>query len=196
MNPSTSHTVEEIREFVIAGHGDFEKVRQMLDQQPGLLGVGYEWGPGDTETAIQAAAHMGRQDIARFLLSRGALLEICTAAMLGQKEDVERLLAEDANRIRASGAHGIPLLTHAALSGQVELMRMLFERGARDGLSMALINAVSAGHVELTRWLLENGKPDVSVKNFQGKTALEIAGENGNPEIEGLLKAHGASAKI
>jgi ankyrin repeat protein len=191
MNPSPP--LEEIREFVIAGHGDLEKVKQMLEMQPALLGMSYEWGPGDTETALQAAAHVGSQDVGLYLLGKGDPLDICTAAMLGLKEDVERFLQEDEGNIHATGAHGIPLLTHAALSGNVELVQLLVEHGAREGISSALINAVSSGHVEVARWLLENGEPDVSSKNFQGKTALEIAVERDDEKIAGLLRAYDAT---
>jgi ankyrin repeat protein len=113
--------------------------------------------------------------------------------MLGLKEDVERFLQEDEGNFHATGAHGIPLLTHAALSGNVELVQMLVEHGAREGISSALINAVSSGHVEVARWLLENGEPDVSSKNFQGKTALEIAVERDDEKIAGLLRAYDAT---
>ena len=184
---------ELIREFVIAGHWDLPKVTQMLGEHPGLLNVANEWAPGDTETAIQAAAHAGSAHVAEFLLARGAPLEICTAAMLGRQEAVEQMLREDPAKIRARGAHGIPLMAHAAFSSDVGLARMLFERGAREGTSMALSNAASKGHLEMARWLLDAGAPDLHWKNFQGKTALEIATEGGREEIAALLRARGAA---
>lgn len=184
---------ELIREFVIAGHWDLPKVRAMLTEHPDLLNVANEWAPGDTETAVQAAAHAGSPHVAEFLLSRGAPLQICTAAMLGRTEAVEQMLREDPGLIRARGAHGIPLLAHAALSGDVGLTRMLAERGAREGTSMALSNAVSKGHLEIARWLLEHGNPDLGWRNYQGKTALEIAAEGKRAELVALLRAHGAA---
>jgi hypothetical protein len=193
MSTNQSPSLEEIREFVIAGHGNLEKVKQMLSEKPGLLQLSHSWGPGDTETALQAAAHVGSRDVATYLLAKGVPLDICTAAMLGLKAEVEGLLREDADLIQAAGAHGIPLLTHAALSGNIELAQLLLERGAREGMSSALLNAVSMGHVAMTRWLLEMGEPDVKLKNFQGKTALEIADELGEEEIAGLLKSYGAN---
>jgi ankyrin repeat protein len=107
--------------------------------------------------------------------------------MLGRQEEVERLLAEDPQKIHARGAHGIPLLAHAALSGNVDLARLLVSRGAREGMSYALSNAVNRGDPGMTRWLLENGAPDLQWKNYQGKTALEIAVDRGFSEIAGLL---------
>jgi ankyrin repeat protein len=187
-----SPSAEHIREFVIASHGDFEKVKQMLSQQPELLKAPYPWNENDRETPIQAAAQMGDVAIAEYLLEKGAPLEICTAAMLGRKDAVERFLAEDPGLIQTTGAHGIPLLTHAALSGNLELVQFLFQCGARTGVSPALHSAVSRGYYDIARWLLESGKPDISWKNFQGKTALAVATERKHERIVALLRKHGA----
>ncbi len=185
-------SLEQIREFVIAGHGDLGKVKQLLAECPELLNAAHQWNEKDRETAIQAAAQVGNAPIAEYLLENGAPLEICTAAMLGHRDDVECLLAEDPNRIHATGAHGIPLLTHASLSGNLELVQFLFQRGASGGVSSALHNAVSRGYYEIVRWLLENGKPDLGWKNFQGKTALAVAAERKHERIAQLLQEHGA----
>jgi len=110
--PST----EQIREFVIAGHGNLEKVKQMLAENPKLLNASYRWNENDTETAVQAAAQVGSANIAQFLLKQGAPLEICTAAMLGMQDEVDHRLTEDPRNTNATGAHGIPLLPHAVWS--------------------------------------------------------------------------------
>jgi ankyrin repeat protein len=180
-----------IREFVIAGHWNLPRVKEMLAEHPELLNVANEWAPGDTETAIQAAAHAGSPHVAEFLLSQGAPLEMCTAAMLGRKDAVEQMLRDDPGRINARGAHGIPLIAHAALGGDVALVRLLSGRGAQEGMSMALSNAVSKGHIEMAHWLLESGNPDLNWKNYQDKTALELAVEGKRDDIAALLRAHG-----
>ncbi len=164
----------------------------MLAEHPALLNVANEWAPGDTEAAIQAAAHAGSPHVAGFLLAQGAPLEICTAASLGRKDTVEQMLRQDPGLIGARGAHGIPLLAHAAFSGDVALVEMLVERGAAEGMSMALSNAVSKGHLEMVRWLLAHGNPDLGWKNYKGKNALEIATEGGRDEVAALLRARGA----
>lgn len=186
-------TQDEIREFVIAGHGNLERVKQMLAQHPSLLNIAQEWRPGDTETALQGAAHVGSREVAEYLLEQGAPLDICTAAMLGRRDDVEHFLQQDKEMIHAHGAHNIPLLTHAALSGDTALAQMLYERGATTGVTLALNLVVSNGLVDMTRWLLENESPDLAWKNFQDKTALEIATDRGDREIADLLRKHGAN---
>src|SRR2546422_216402 len=103
-------TPELIRDFVIASHMDLEKVKRMYEEHPALLNAAHPWKESDHETAVQAAAQMGNVAVAEYLLSKGAPLEICTAAMLGRTEDVKRLLSRDPKDIGATGAHGIPLL--------------------------------------------------------------------------------------
>jgi ankyrin repeat protein len=182
-----------VREFVIAGHGNLPRLKELLEEHQELLNAAYHWSATDAETAIQAAAQVGSRPVAEYLLSKGAPLEICTAAMLGKKEEVERVIDRDPTSINATGAHGIPLLTHASLSGNLELVQMLWRRGARLGASSALLNAVSRGNMDTTRWLLENASPDLGQKNFQGKTALELALERNDLESATVLREHGAT---
>ena len=79
---STIANTDAIREFVIAGHGNLDRVKEMLAEHPELLSVAHEWQPGDTETALQGASHVGNCAIAEYLLTQGAPLDICAAAML------------------------------------------------------------------------------------------------------------------
>jgi len=186
--PST----EQIRDFVIAGHGNLEKVRQMLAENPKLLNASYRWNENDTETAVQAAAQVGSANVAQFLLKQGALLEICMHAMHGIRDEVERRLNDDPENCNATGAHGIPLLPHAVWSENPRLVELVFERGAKSGATLALHNAVSRANYEIVEWLLDNAGPDVRAKNFQGKTPLTVASERSNDSIVALLKRHGA----
>lgn len=184
-------TADQIRDFIVAAHGNLPRVREMLIQHPGLLNVRHFWSEADSETAIQAAAQTGSVPVVEHLLERGAPLDICTAAMLGRKADVQRMLDQDPSRIEARGAHGIPLMPHAALSGNVELAKLLFERGATASISHALSNAVMHGDARMARWLLENAKPDPSWKSYEGKNLLTIAKETGKQEMLELLREYG-----
>ena len=181
-----------VREFVIAGHGNLEKVRMMLEENPGLLNAPYAWSENDHETAIQAAAQVGSVPVANYLLEKGAPLEICTAAMLGRKDDVENRIRDNHDNINSTGAHGIPLLTHAAWSGDLELVQYLFRTGTKTGSSSALHNAVTRGYYDLVLWLVENASPDLTAKNFQGKTPMSVAIERKQESIAQLLKERGA----
>ncbi|HYY90363.1 MAG TPA: ankyrin repeat domain-containing protein [Candidatus Dormibacteraeota bacterium] len=184
---------DPVREFVIAGHGNLDKVKQMLHEHPEYLNVAYQWGEKDTETAIQAAAQVGNAPIAEFLLGEGAPLEICTAAMLGRDSEVKRRLDENPTSAKATGAHGIPLLPHAVWSGNARLVELVYNRGATAGVNLALHNGIVRGNPEVVRWLLENAKPSIAAKNYQGKTPLSVASELKSTEIVQLLKQHGAT---
>jgi len=187
--PST----ELIREFVIAGHGNLEKVKQMLAENPKLLNASYRWNEKDTETAIQAAAQVGSANVAQFLLDQGAPLEICTAAMLGMRDEVERVLNDDPRNANATGAHEIPLLAHSVWSENLGLVQLVFERGAKSGANLALHNSIWRGNYEIVEWLIDNAGPDIRAKNFQGKSPLTVATQRNNDRIVALLKARGAT---
>jgi hypothetical protein len=102
-----------VREFVIAGHGNPDRVVQMLEQQPALLNASHNWTEGDWETALGGAAHCGRRDIARLLLERGARMDLFAAAMLDEIEVVRAIIVAQPSARTAPGPHGIPLLAHA-----------------------------------------------------------------------------------
>jgi uncharacterized protein len=177
---------------VIAGHGNLAKVKDLYQQQPDLLNKAYPWSETDRETALMAASQVGSVPVAEFLLSKGAPLDICTAAMMGHLEEVQAFLSNDPQSIKAKGAHGIPLLAHAALSGNPQLVQFLVQKGATEGVAFALHNAVSRGNFQMTEWILDNGRPDLTWKNYQGKTALVVALERKDSKLADLLRSHGA----
>ena len=59
-----------VNEFVLKAHGDLGVVKQLLEEEPALLNAAWDWGGGDWETGLGAASHVGRRDIAEFLLER------------------------------------------------------------------------------------------------------------------------------
>ncbi len=108
---------ELVRAFVNDAHSDFASVRGLLEQQPALVNSAWDWGAGDWETGLGAAAHMGRRDIALHLLERGARMDIFAAAMLGQLDIVRATVAAVPEALTWRGPHGIPLLIHAEAGG-------------------------------------------------------------------------------
>jgi hypothetical protein len=107
-----------VRDFVANAHGDLDFVRAALEDEPSLLNAAWDWGGGDWETGLGAAAHMGRRDIAELLLAHGARLDVFAAAMLGYVDVVRAVLAADPAARDAKGPHGIPLLAHAEAGGE------------------------------------------------------------------------------
>jgi hypothetical protein len=106
-----------VQAFVANAHGDVDAVREALDTEPALVNATWDWGGGDWETGLGAAAHMGRRDIALFLLDSGARLDVFAAAMLGYTDVVAAAIEANPAVAHASGPHGIPLLAHAKAGG-------------------------------------------------------------------------------
>ena len=104
-----------VKEFVMAAHVNLEKTQSMLTAQPGLVNATWDWGGGDFEQAIGGAGHMGRKDIALFLISQGARMDIFVAAMMGDLALVQEFLRSHPDHRNARGPHGIPLLRHAEM---------------------------------------------------------------------------------
>jgi hypothetical protein len=106
-----------VQEFVGKSHGDLDRVKELLIQEPGLVNAAWDWGGGDWETGLGAASHMGRSDIASYLLENGARLDLFAAAMLGKVEIVKTALEAYPEAINIPGPHGIPLVAHAQAGG-------------------------------------------------------------------------------
>ena len=189
MSSSSKHTQDEIGAFVIAAHGDPEKAKALLAADPTLLHTRWE---RTGETALEGAAHTGQTELAKHLLAAVAPLDIFTAAMLGYTGDVIAFLDESPDLVNAGGAHGIPLLVYAGLSGKVELLELLVARGGgKEGHTGALHAAARRGYVDVARWMLERGA-DSAATDFAGKTPLQQATERNDEAMIALLREYGA----
>ena len=109
---------ELVKEFVSAAHVDLEKTKNLLAETPTLLNATWDWGGGDFEMAIGGAGHMGRRDIALFLIGQGGRFDLFVAAMLGRLDVVKPMLAAFPHLVESKGPHGIPLMVHAQKGGQ------------------------------------------------------------------------------
>jgi len=109
---------ELVGEFVLKSHGDLGVVKQLVEREPAIVNAAWDWGGGDWETGLGAAAHVGRRDIAEYLLEHGARLDVFAAAMLGEVEIVRAMLEAQPDLRDARGPHGIPLRAHAEAGGE------------------------------------------------------------------------------
>lgn len=107
-----------VEAFVANAHAKLDEVRSALAEQPALVNAAWDWGDGDWETGLGAAAHMGRRDIAELLLEHGARIDLFAAAMLGEVEVVRTILDAHPKMLDAAGPHGIPLRAHAEAGGE------------------------------------------------------------------------------
>jgi hypothetical protein len=117
---------ELVNAFVANAHGDLNKVKELLEQEPMLVNAAWDWGGGDWETALGAAAHMGRKDIARYLLNKGARLDLFAATMLGQLDIVKAVLHAHPDALHFRGPHGITLINHAKAGGEEAVQVLQF----------------------------------------------------------------------
>ena len=122
-----------VKRFVIAGHFNLAAVEEMLGEDATLINGAIDWGNGDFETALGGASHMGRRDIAEFLLERNARMDVFAATMLGKLEIVKAAVSAFPNVVHVPGPHKIPLIAHAEKGGPEakEVLKFLRSLGAR-----------------------------------------------------------------
>lgn len=106
-----------VKEVVGAAHRDLARVKELVDARPALACATWDWGFGDWESALGAASHVGRPDIAEYLISKGARPDMFTAAMLGNLELVRALITASPGVQRVKGPHSITLMRHAQAGG-------------------------------------------------------------------------------
>ncbi len=120
------------QEVVGVSHRDLARVRELVERQPALARAGIDWGFGDWETALGAASHTGRREIAELLLANGAQPTMFSAAMLGQLDVVKAFVAASPGIQRTLGPHGITLLAHARTGGAAAVVAYLEGVGGAD----------------------------------------------------------------
>lgn len=105
------------KEMVGVSHGNLVRVRELVKQHPALAKASFDWGYGDWETALGAASHTGRREIAELLIENGAPPTLFSAAMLGQLDLLKAFVAATPGAQRMRGPHSISLMVHAKLGG-------------------------------------------------------------------------------
>ena len=108
---------ELVRETVLVAHGNLDRLKELVDATPTLARASWDWGFGDWESTLGAASHMGRKDIAEYLLEKGARPNLFSAAMLGQLPVVRAFVEASPGVQGILGPHGITLLSHAKAGG-------------------------------------------------------------------------------
>jgi len=149
--------------------GDAGRVRELVEREPELLSEISK----DGFPPLGLAAYMGRPEIVRYLLSRGA----------------------DANY--AAPDTGFTALTGAVSNGHEDVVRVLLEHGAKvnyhyeGGKLTPLHAAIMEGNADIAKLLLEHGA-DANAKLDTGESALALAEGKGAAPVVDLLRKHGA----
>ncbi len=182
-----------VKQFVVKSHSDLETVKALYAKERNLINASWDWGSGDWETGLGAAAHMGNRDIAHFLLDSGARIDLFAATMLGRLAVVKPLVAAFPKSHAVPGPHGIPLLSHAIAGDQAEVFEFLLAAGADVNApsfrgATPLMAAAAGGRLEMTKRLLDSGA-DPSLENEKGETARDLALKRNHAEVAALLQA-------
>ena len=114
------------------------------------------------------------------------------ASTIGRIGAVRALIAEGGD-VNWVGANGLTALHYSAMNGHLEVMKLLIASGARldaptnDEYGVtALHMAARTGYLLIVSALVEAGA-DIHIKEKKGRTALDIARDDGYPDIVELL---------
>ena len=107
-----------VQTFVGLSHRDLVEVRRMVERQPALARASWDWGYGDWESGLGAAAHTGGREIAELCLAHGAHPTLFSSAMLGELDVVKACVTASPGIQKTLGPHGLTLLHHARVGGK------------------------------------------------------------------------------
>lgn len=130
MYPSTDP--EKAKAIVGLSHRSLDGVLELLREDPQLALATWDWGFGDWESALGAASHVGRPEIAEALIEHGARPDLFTYAMLDYVDAVRAICEARPGIQSALGPHGIPLLAHARFGKAERVQEYLVELGGAD----------------------------------------------------------------
>ena len=143
------------------------------------------------------ALYRGDREQARELAA-GAALDVFEAAALGETERLRELLTADPELSRARSDDDFTALHYAAFFDGSEAARVLVDHGADvnafadNELGVHPLNsAAAAGQREVAAILLEAGA-DPTAPTRGGFSPLDAARQNGDEELEALLRSYGA----
>jgi len=156
--------VRDLDIFEASAVGKFDSVANIIYHRPDLINSYSQ----DGFTPLGLASYFGKEDVARYLLLKGA----------------------DPNIPSQNGYHVYPLNSTVAANNS-DITKILLEAGAEVNVCQAsgltpLHSAAHHGNIEILILLLEAGA-DIHAKTEGGKTPAEIALANGHHDIARIL---------
>ena len=175
--------------------GDVPQVAALLDRNPALANAADENG----QAALVAAKYYRQDAAAELLASRGATLDIFSAALMGRADVIENLVAQDRSLVTLLSRDGWTALHLAAFFGQSQAARLLLNKGApvnaRSTNAMAntpLHAAAAGGNTAIVKLLLDFGA-NANLLQHGGFTPLHAAAQMGDVEMARALVGAGAN---
>lgn len=181
--------------------GELEKLKAILEQNPGQLNVRGE----NDRTPLMQAALFHQIAVFRFLLEKGADFSLTNkegfgplhfAAFSGEMGMVELLIAKGAPVNANTNVIKATPLDLAVSGGRKDIVEFLIAKGASLDLKdikgyTPLLKAVSAGQPGIARLLLAKGA-SINEKDQMGSTPLILAALTGQKDLLELLIAMGS----
>jgi ankyrin repeat protein len=170
---------KEVRDFLVAkgatlelheaaAAGQLSRVKELIETNPAAA---MSYSP-DGFPVMALAAVFGHEDVARYLLGKGA----------------------DVNSVATNGS-GYTALTGAVASGHAAIAQWLVENGADVNYRYAngyspLLTAAANGHLEIVKVLLAYGA-DLHARTEDGKNAFAFAEERKHKNVADYLRGMG-----
>lgn len=140
--------------------------------------------------------------ITGYLLARGARMDLCVAAAVGDHERVKCILAADTSLASRLGPAEKSPLGYAARAGYTKIVKTLLDHGADPNMpeqnaprGLALFEACAGAHLQTVELLLNHGA-DPNAEVDSSGACLTIV-EHKNPgnfkPVQALLNKHGAT---
>ncbi|KAJ7595698.1 ankyrin repeat-containing domain protein [Mycena floridula] len=152
-----------------AKHGQLETVKFLLEHR-----VDANARAGSRGSALAAAAAYGKIEVVEYLLNHGAdpnaHVDILQAAVYRGLEGVKLLIDKGANL----QVQGEAALRKASGRGDLEIIKLLIEKGVSPKNANILWLACYSGHLEVVKFLVENGA-DVNAQDGHHGTPLQAA---------------------
>ncbi len=171
-----SQDPQQVKQIVRVAHFDVDLVTEMVEKKPELAKSAWDWGFGDWESALGAASHMGRRDIAGVLIDHGARPNLFTHAMLGDLDVVRAAIEARPGVQSIPGPHGISLLGHAKAGGDeaASVAEYLMERGDADPKAISLDTDDEQLELYVGKYVFGDGKNDYFELTLDSRGMLSI----------------------
>jgi ankyrin repeat protein len=207
--------------FILAvTNGDLEAVQLFLNKQENSDLVNYSGEDGNTPL-IYACAN-GRENIVRYLISKGASLKpalscnqygwspLMVASYYGHFQIVAALVQQDSVDVKYANRLCATALQCAASCNHIQVAELLISKGAdvnianhesEEGIDKRscrspLMAAVQHGHDEMTRRLISHGSEVNYADRVTGWTPLMLAALSGHKTAVSVLLKKGADCNM